>query len=146
MGRAPVNYMAWTGLLVSVSGFIFNVGVNGVVGMIFSILGLREARRLAAAGHEQTGRSLALAGLITGIAHIVVTAALVVLSVFAFFWFTDWINTLTTQIAELEPQLAELTQLGGALAAGVAGVPALPGCLRSRWKSCPTLSRIRTSA
>jgi len=96
--RGPVNYMAWTGLLVSASGFIFNIGVNGIVGVVFSILGLREARRLADAGHEQTGRQLAVAGLITGLAHIVVTAAIAVLAVFSFFWFTDWINNLTSQI------------------------------------------------
>jgi hypothetical protein len=93
-----VNYMAWTGLLVSVSGFLFNFGVNGIVGIIFSILGLREARRLADAGQSQTGRQLAVAGIITGIAHIIVTAGIVVLSVLAYFWFTDWINDLTTQI------------------------------------------------
>jgi hypothetical protein len=96
--RGPVNYMAWTGMLVSVSGFIFNLGVNGIVGVIFSIIGLSEARRLAAAGHENTGRQLALAGLIAGIAHIVVTAALVVLAVFAVFWFNDWLNTFITQV------------------------------------------------
>ncbi len=96
--RAPVNSMAWTGLIVSVSGFLFNLGINGVVGIVFSILGMREARRLAAAGHEQTGRQLALAGIITGIAHIVVTAAIIVLSVFAVFWFTDWLNAFITQV------------------------------------------------
>ena len=95
--RGPVNYMAWTGLLVSVSGFLFNLGINGVIGVIFSIIGMREARRLSAAGHENTGQQMALAGLIIGIAHIIVTAALIVLAVFAFFWFTDWVNTLTTQ-------------------------------------------------
>jgi hypothetical protein len=96
--RAPANYMAWTGLIVSASGFIFNVGLNGVVGAILSILGLREARRLAAAGHEQTGRQLALAGLITGIAHIIVTAAIVVLAVFAIYWFNDWLNAFIAQV------------------------------------------------
>lgn len=101
LGTAPgqrVNYMAWTGLLVSVSGFIFNFGVNGIVGIIFSVLGLREARRLAEAGQQNTGRQLALAGLITGIAHIIVTAGIIVLAVFAFVWFMDWINALTTEI------------------------------------------------
>ncbi len=75
--------MAWTGLLVSVSGFIFPLGVNGIVGIIFSVLGLREARRLAEAGQQSTGRQLAVAGIITGIAHIVVTAGIIVLAVFA---------------------------------------------------------------
>jgi hypothetical protein len=101
LGTSPgsrVNYMAWTGLLVSVSGFIFNFGVNGIVGIIFSILGLREARRLAAAGQEQNGHNLALAGIITGIAHIVVTTGLVILAVFAYFWFTDWVNNLVDNV------------------------------------------------
>jgi hypothetical protein len=66
--------------------------------VIFSIIGLREARRLAAAGHENTGHQLALAGVIAGIAHIVVTAALIVLAVFAVFWFNDWLNTFITQV------------------------------------------------
>jgi hypothetical protein len=30
--------------------------------------------------------------------HIIVTAGLVVLSVFAVFWFNDWLTTLITQI------------------------------------------------
>ena len=101
LGTQPgqhVNYMAWTGLIVSVSGFIFNFGVNGVVGVVFSILGLREARRLAEAGQSQTGRQLAIAGLITGLAHIVVTIGLVILSIFAFVWFNDWVNNLVSNV------------------------------------------------
>ena len=101
LGTGPgqrVNYMAWTGLIVSVSGFVFNFGVNGVVGAIFSILGLRDARRLAAEGQQNTGYQLALAGLITGIAHILVTIGLVILSVFAFYWFNDWIQQLVTDV------------------------------------------------
>jgi hypothetical protein len=93
-----VNYMAWTGLLVSISGFIFPLVVNGLVGIIFSVLGLREARRLAETGQQSTGRQLAVAGIIVGIAHIVVTAGVVVLAVFAYVWFTDWIDMLTTEI------------------------------------------------
>ncbi len=96
--RAPVNYMAWTGMLVSASGFLFPFFINGVVGVIFSILGLREARRLAAAGHEQTGRQLALAGVITGVAHIIVTAAIIVLAVLAIYWFNDWLNAFIAQV------------------------------------------------
>ena len=101
LGTRPgqrVNYMAWTGLLVSVSGFIFNFGVNGIVGIIFSILGLGEARRLAEAGQQSTGRQLAVAGIITGIAHIIVTAGVVVLAVFASIWFIDWINNLVDNV------------------------------------------------
>ena len=101
LGTQPgqrVNYMAWTGLLVSISGFVFPFLVNGIVGVIFSVLGLREARRLAEAGQTSTGRQLAVAGVITGIAHIVVTAGLIVLAVFAYFWFTDWINNLVSSV------------------------------------------------
>jgi hypothetical protein len=101
LGTSPgmrVNYMAWTGLLVSISGFVFPFVVNGIVGIIFSVLGLREARRLADAGQQTTGRQLAVAGIITGIAHIIVTAGVIVLSVFAYFWFTDWINNLIASV------------------------------------------------
>jgi len=101
LGTQPgqrVNYMAWTGLIVSVSGFIFPLVVNGLVGVIFSILGLREAKRLEAAGQTSTGRQLAIAGIIAGIAHMVVTAGLVVLAIFAYVWFTDWINTLVSNV------------------------------------------------
>lgn len=93
-----VNYMAWTGLLVSISGFLIPLGINGLVGVIFSILGLREARRLAQTGQEATGRQIAVAGLIVGITHIAVTIALVIGSIFAFYWFVDWVDTLTTQL------------------------------------------------
>lgn len=101
LGTQPgqrVNYMAWTGLLVSVSGFLFPFMVSGLVGVIFSVLGLREARRLAEAGQQSTGHQLAVAGVIVGIAHIIVTAGLIVLSVFAYFWFTDWINNLVSTV------------------------------------------------
>jgi hypothetical protein len=97
-GRAPTNVWAWTGLIVSVSGFLFNLGVNGLVGIAFSILGLREARRLEASGYQDTGRSVALAGLITGIVHVVVTVALIVLAVLAWTWFADWLEVFTTQL------------------------------------------------
>jgi hypothetical protein len=90
--------MAWTGLIVSVSGFIFPLVVNGLVGVIFSILGLREAKRLEQAGQTSTGRQLAIAGIIAGIAHMVITAGLVVLAIFAFTWFYDWVNTLVSDV------------------------------------------------
>ena len=93
-----VNYYAWIGLIVSVSGFVFNLGINGVVGVIFSILGMRDARRLAAEGVEQTGHTVAVVGLITGLANIVVTVGIVVLSIFAFIWFNDWVRTFVDEV------------------------------------------------
>ncbi|CAN5456853.1 hypothetical protein BH09ACT4_BH09ACT4_17240 [soil metagenome] len=97
-GRAPTNVWAWTGLIVSVSGFIFNLGVNGLLGAAFSVIGLREAKRLEAAGFADTGRSIAFAGLVTGIVHVIVTIALVVLAVLAWAWFAQWIDTVTTEL------------------------------------------------
>lgn len=97
-GRAPTNTMAWTGLIVSVSGFLFPLLVNGLLGAAFSIIGLREARRLEAAGYHDTGRTIALAGLVTGIVHIIVTIGLIVLAVLAWGWFYEWIETVTTQL------------------------------------------------
>lgn len=97
-GRAPTNTFAWLGLIISVSGFLFNFGVNGLLGAVFSVLGLRESRKLAAAGHVDTGRSIALAGLVVGIVHIVVTIALIVVLVLAWAWFVEWVDTVTTQL------------------------------------------------
>ena len=90
--------MAWTGLIVSVSGFLFPLLVNGLLGAAFSIIGLREARKLEAAGYHDTGRTIALAGLVTGIVHIIVTIGLIVLAVLAWGWFTEWIETVTTEL------------------------------------------------
>jgi hypothetical protein len=97
-GRAPINTWAWTGLLVSVSGFIFPLGVNGVLGIIFSIFGLREARKITDAGFTDNGRTLALAGIVVGIVHIIVTVALIVAVVFATTWFYNWIDQVTTEV------------------------------------------------
>jgi hypothetical protein len=97
-GRSPGNTFAWLGLIISVSGFIFPLGINGLLGAGFSLVGLRDARRLADAGHTETGRQLAMAGVVVGIVHVVVTIGLIVLAVFAWGWFNDWIETLTTEL------------------------------------------------
>jgi hypothetical protein len=94
-GRAPTNTFAWLGLVISVSGFLIPLGVNGLLGAAFSIMGMREARRLRAAGHEDTGSAIALAGLITGIVNVVVTAALAVGVYLLVVWFLDWMNAIT---------------------------------------------------
>lgn len=101
-GRAPTNIWAWTGFIVSVSGFLFNFGVNGLVGAAFSIAGLREARRLAAAGHTETGRQLALVGLITGIVHLVISIAVAVASVILWGWFVQWMQQLPATLDQWE--------------------------------------------
>jgi hypothetical protein len=89
---SPTNTFAWIGLVISASGFLIPVGINGLLGAVFSLLGMRDARRLRAAGHEETGSSIALAGLIIGIVHIVVTAALIAGSIWLFFAFNDWMD------------------------------------------------------
>lgn len=96
-GRAPTNTWAWLGLIISVSGFIIPLGVNGLLGAIFS-LGMREARKIREAGFTEDGRSLALAGLIVGIVNLVLTIAVIVLVVLGTMWFYDWINTITTEL------------------------------------------------
>jgi len=93
-GRPPVNSWAWTSLIVSVSGFLVPLGVNGLVGAIFAFFGFREARKIAAAGFTDTGRSLALAGLIIGIVHIVLTIAVIVLIVLGVGWFQTVLQEL----------------------------------------------------
>ena len=97
-GRAPANSFAWIGLIISISGFVFPVGVNGLLGAAFSVVGLREARKLQDAGHTETGRSIAQAGLVVGIVHILVTIGLIVLAVFAYTWFMQWIDAFTTEL------------------------------------------------
>ena len=92
------NTFAWLGLIISVSGFIFNLGINGLLGAAFSLVGLREARKLADAGHQNTGRTIAMAGLITGVVHIIVTIGLIVLAVLAWGWFNEWIDSLTGRL------------------------------------------------
>ncbi|MEO8263249.1 MAG: hypothetical protein ABI566_11845 [Pseudolysinimonas sp.] len=97
-GRAPTNTFAWLGLIISVSGFIVPLGINGLLGVGFSLVGLRDARKLADAGHTDTGRSIAMAGLVVGIVHVIVTLGVIVLAIFAWGWFNDWIETLTTEL------------------------------------------------
>ncbi|MCU1412459.1 MAG: hypothetical protein JWR04_3166 [Rhodoglobus sp.] len=62
----PLNRLAVAGLIVSVSLYIVPLLVNAPVGLVLSILGLREANRRKAAGVAPTGWGLALAGIIVG--------------------------------------------------------------------------------
>lgn len=97
-GRAPSNTFAWLGLIISVSGFIFPLGFNGLLGAAFSLVGLRDARKIAEQGYTDTGRSLAMAGLIVGIVYTILVIGFIVLAVFAYGWFMEWIDTLTTEL------------------------------------------------
>ncbi|MEZ5189980.1 MAG: hypothetical protein R2717_03205 [Schumannella sp.] len=97
-GRAPVNTMAWLGLVISASGFLVPFLVNGLLGAVFSVMGMREARRLRDAGHTETGSGIALAGLILGIVHAILTAALVVGAIFLVQWFLEWLQTMPAYV------------------------------------------------
>ncbi|HWM34706.1 MAG TPA: hypothetical protein VNR36_10755 [Pseudolysinimonas sp.] len=97
-GRTPTNTYAWLGLIISVSGFLIPLGVNGLLGAAFSIVGMREAAKLRAAGHENTGRGIAVAGLITGLANIVVVAALGVGIYLVGAWFFELMERVTTEL------------------------------------------------
>lgn len=97
-GRAPTNMFAWLGMIISVSGFIVNFGVNGLLGAVFSVVGLREARKLEAAGFADSGRTVAFVGLVTGIVHIIVTIGLIVVAVLLWAWFAQWIDTVTSEL------------------------------------------------
>jgi hypothetical protein len=95
-GRGPANTYAWLGLVISVSGFLIPLGVNGLLGAAFSVIGMRDAARLRAAGHEDTGSGIALAGLITGVVYTIAMAALVVGVFLLGQWFFGWMDEITT--------------------------------------------------
>lgn len=84
-GAAPspsaTNTFALAGLIVSLAGIL--ISIAAVVGIVLSILGLVEARKREAAGNPNTGRGLAIAGLVVG-GTLTVLGAIVVVAYFAF--------------------------------------------------------------
>ena len=62
-----VNGLALAGLLTSAIGWFIIPVVASIAGIILSAFGLRTARQREAAGNPNTGRGLAMAGLIVGI-------------------------------------------------------------------------------
>jgi hypothetical protein len=75
------NSMAVTALVLGIVGLctsLFYVGgVIGVVGLIFSIIGLRSAKRMGGAG-----KGMAIGGLVTSIVAIILNVAEIVVIVF----------------------------------------------------------------
>jgi hypothetical protein len=65
------NGLALAGLIVSAAGWLALGIIASIAGIILSAFGLAQARKREAAGNPNTGRSLAMAGLVVG---IVVTA------------------------------------------------------------------------
>jgi hypothetical protein len=61
------NGLALAGLIVSAAGWLVLGIIASIAGIILSAFGLAQARKREAAGNPNTGRSLAMAGLIVGI-------------------------------------------------------------------------------
>jgi hypothetical protein len=62
-----VNGLALAGLLVSAMGWLVLSVLGPIAGIILSAFGLRAARQREAAGNPNSGRGLAMAGLVVGI-------------------------------------------------------------------------------
>lgn len=62
------NSMAYTGLVLSLVAFLINpFAILGILGIVFSSIGLAKSHELEGAGHTVNGRGTAKAGIIVGI-------------------------------------------------------------------------------
>jgi|GEM_PF-1318533 Protein of unknown function (DUF2510). len=64
---SSANGLAIAGLIVSAAGWLVLGVLASIAGIILSAFGLRQARQREAAGNPNSGRSIAMAGLIVGI-------------------------------------------------------------------------------
>lgn len=64
---AGINGLALAGVIVSAAGWLIIPLLGPIAGIILSVFGLRTAGRREAAGNPNSGRGLAMAGLIVGI-------------------------------------------------------------------------------
>ena len=62
-----INGFALAGVIVSAAGWLIIPLLGAIAGIILSAFGLRAARQREAAGNPNSGRGLAMAGLIVGI-------------------------------------------------------------------------------
>jgi len=98
VASAPPNRLAAAGLIVSVSLYVVPLLVNAPIGLVLSILGLREANRRSAAGLVPTGWGLAIAGVIVGAFGTLSVILLVLFVVFVLpglyhqLWLTGFFN------------------------------------------------------
>lgn len=79
--RSTTNGLAIAGLAVSAAGWLVLGGIAAIAGIILSGFGLSRARQLEAAGVPNSGRGLAMAGLIVGIAVLVISIVVIVVYV-----------------------------------------------------------------
>jgi amino acid transporter len=77
---APRSGLALTGMILGIVGLCTSIfyigGVIGIVGLVFSIIGIRAVNRTG-----QSGKGMAIAGLVTSIIAIIVNAIEIVLIV-----------------------------------------------------------------
>jgi hypothetical protein len=77
------NGLAIAGLIVSAGGWIVLGVLASIAGIILSAFGLARAKQAEAAGNPNSGRGIAMAGLVIGIV-VTVLGILVVVGYFAF--------------------------------------------------------------
>ena len=75
------NGLAVAGLVVSAAGWLILGGLAAIAGIILSGFGLARARQAEAAGHPNSGRSIAMAGLVIGIVVLALSILVIVLYV-----------------------------------------------------------------
>lgn len=76
--RSNTNGLAIAGLAVSAAGWIIAGVLAAIAGIILSGFGLARARQMEAAGHPNSGRGIAMAGLVIGIVVLVLGVLLFV--------------------------------------------------------------------
>lgn len=76
--RSGTNGLAIAGLIVSAAGWLVLGGLAAIAGIILSGFGLARARQMEAAGLPNSGRGIAMAGLVIGIVVLVLGIVLVV--------------------------------------------------------------------
>jgi len=77
------NGLAIAGLIVSAAGWIILGALAPIAGIILSAFGLSKARQAEAAGNPNSGRGIAMAGLVVGI--VVLAIGLVIAVVYVAF-------------------------------------------------------------
>jgi hypothetical protein len=80
------NGLAIAGLIVSAGGWIVLGVIASIVGIILSAFGLARAKQAEAAGNPNSGRGIAMAGLVIGI--IVTILGIVIFAVYLAFIFS----------------------------------------------------------
>ncbi len=81
MPRSTTDGLAVAGLILSAGGWIVLGVIASIAGIILSAFGLARARQAEAAGQPNSGRGIAMAGLVIGIIVLVLGLLFIVLYV-----------------------------------------------------------------